>query len=52
MNFLHYKVATGAGDVIQAVLTGNAAYVRVMDDLNFQNYRSDRPYQYYGGFFT
>jgi hypothetical protein len=52
MNFLHYKVATGPGDVIQAILTGNAAWVRVMDDLNFQRYQSGNQYHYYGGHFT
>jgi len=52
MTFLHYKVATGPGDQIQAVLAGNAAWVRVMDDLNFQNYRSGSLYHYYGGHFT
>jgi hypothetical protein len=52
MTFLHYKVATGTGDVIQAILSGNAAYVRVMDDLNFQSYQAGRAYRYYGGYFT
>jgi len=52
MNFLHYKVATWPGDVIQAILTGNAAWVRVMDDLNFQSYQSGGLYHYHGGHFT
>ena len=52
MNFLHYMVSTQAGDLIQAFLTGNAAWVRVMDDLNFQCYRSGLQYQYYGGHYT
>jgi len=51
MTFLHYKVTTGPGDVIQAILTGNAAWVRVMDDINFQNYQSGRPYRFYGRHF-
>lgn len=38
--------------MIQAILTGNAAWVRVMDDLNFQNYQSGQLYHYYGGHFT
>jgi len=52
VRFLHYRFATGAGDVIETVLTGNAANVRVMDDVNFQNYQEGRPYRFYGGHFT
>lgn len=52
MRFLHYRFATGATDVIETVLTGNAANVRVMDDLNFQNYQTGQPYRFYGGHFA
>jgi hypothetical protein len=52
MRFLHYRFATGSGDVIETVLTGNAANVRIMDDLNFQNYQTEKPYRFYGGHFT
>jgi hypothetical protein len=52
MNFLHYDVWTQPGDVIQVLLTGNAANVLLMDDRNYENYRSGRQFQYYGGYFT
>jgi hypothetical protein len=52
MRFLPYRFATGSGDVIETVLTGNAANVRIMDDLNFQNYQTGKPYRFYGGHFT
>ena len=52
MNFLNYEVLTEAGDIIQVFLTGNAANVLLLDESNFQNYRSRRQFQYYGGYFT
>jgi len=52
MNFLHYDVWTQSGDIIEVSLTGNAANVLLMDDSNFQNYRSGRQFQYHGGYFT
>jgi len=52
MNFLNYEVWTQAGDVIQVFLTGNAANVLVLDEMNFQNYRSGKSFRYAGGYFT
>jgi hypothetical protein len=52
MNFLHYDVWTQPGDIIQVSLTGNAANVLMMDQANFESYRSGRQFQYYGGYFT
>ncbi len=51
MNFLHYDVRTESGDAIEVTLTGNAANVLLMDEFNFQNYRSGRQYSYFGGYF-
>jgi|CZKE01.1.fsa_nt_gi hypothetical protein len=51
MNFLHYEVSAQSGDVIQVLLAGNAAYVRLMDDNNFHRYRSGQHFQFYGGYF-
>lgn len=52
MNFLHYTVTTGPGDVVQVYLTGNAANVLVMDDSNFQSFKSGQAYRYYGGYYA
>ena len=52
MNFLHYDIWAQAGDVVQVFLSGNAANVLIVDDSNFQNYRSGRQFQYYGGYFN
>jgi uncharacterized protein DUF1883 len=52
VNFLNYEISTQAGDLIQVFLTGNAAWVRVLDEANFQRYRSGVQYQYYGGHYT
>ena len=52
MNFLHYEVTTGPTDSIRVSLTGNAANVLVMDDVNFQSYRSGSQHHYYGGYYT
>ncbi|HXS95955.1 MAG TPA: DUF1883 domain-containing protein [Candidatus Limnocylindrales bacterium] len=49
MQFLDYEVNTRPGDLIHVALRGNEANVRVMDDLNFMNYRSGRQFQYFGG---
>ena len=51
MNFLHYELWTQAGGHIQVFLSGNAANMLVLDDSNFQNYRSGRQFKYYGGYF-
>ena len=49
MNSMDYEVSTQAQDVIRVSLSGNAANVRVMDNSNFQSYRSGRQHRYYGG---
>lgn len=52
MNFLHYQVVTQPGDAIRVTLTGNAANVLVLDDINFGNFKTGRQYTYYGGYYT
>ena len=39
------------GDFIKIILSGNAANVLLLDSLNFNNYRSGRRCQYYGGYY-
>lgn len=48
MNFLHYEVNAGPNDVIQVVLD-KQANVRLLDNLNFQKYRSGSRHEYRGG---
>ncbi len=52
MNFLHYRVITRPGASIRVHLAGNAANVRVMDDINFQKYQQGLQHTYYGGYYT
>jgi hypothetical protein len=52
MNFLHYTVTIGARDAIRVFLTGSAANVLVMDDTNFQRFKTGQQHQYYGGYYT
>ena len=40
MKFLDYQVQTEDGDAIRVDLSGSEANVRVMDEGNFQSYRS------------
>lgn len=50
-NFLNYEVWTNVGDIIQVILTGSAANVLLLDDVNFDSYRRRQPFQYYGGYY-
>jgi hypothetical protein len=52
MNFLDYEVSTGPNSVIEVGLSGNAANVLVMDEGNFQSFRSGRADRYYGGYYN
>lgn len=38
-----------AGEIVEVILKGNAANVRLMDSSNFQSYRSGRRHRYIGG---
>jgi len=52
MKFLNYEIWTQPGDVVEVSLSGSAANVLLMDDINFQSYRSGRQFTYHGGYFT
>jgi hypothetical protein len=50
MDFLHYDLnQLGGGDVIEVTLD-TAANVRLLDDLNFNGYRSGQQYTFFGGY--
>ena len=51
MNFLHYDFDAGPNDTIEVVLD-RQANVRLLDEQNFQAYRSGRPHRYHGGLAT
>lgn len=40
------------GEIVQVVLKGNSANVRLMNPSNFQNYKNGRKHSYYGGLAT
>lgn len=53
MQFQHYNLGyKDDGTVIEVSLSGNAANVRLMDTINFQNYRNGRRHSFYGGHYT
>lgn len=50
MKYQHYDLGyCQGGQVVEVTLRGNAANVRLLDDSNFQSYRSGRRHTYYGG---
>ncbi len=50
MQFIKHDLGqrTG-GEIVEVILKGNAANVRLMDSSNFQSYRSGRRHRYFGG---
>lgn len=53
MRFAHHDMGhLKGGTVLEVTLRGNAANVRVMDSVNFSNYRNCRRHRYYGGLMT
>jgi hypothetical protein len=53
MNFLMYDLGSRSrGASVRVTLSGNAANVMLLDDLSLSNYRSGRPFQYFGGHAT
>jgi len=50
--FLHYEIRAGKGDAIEVVLHGNAANVLLLDDPNYDSYRSGQRFRYHGGYFN
>lgn len=51
MEFLHWSVNAGPDNLIQIELD-RQANVLLMDDANFNSYRSGRSYRYFGGLAT
>lgn len=50
MKFIHSDLGyQEKGAVVEVTLSGSAANVRLLDSSNFQNYRSGRRHNYYGG---
>ena len=50
MQFTHYPLEhQERGTVVEITLSGSAANVRLLDNSNFQNYKSGRKHTYYGG---
>jgi hypothetical protein len=53
MQFAHYDLGTlDGGRVVEVVLSGSAANVRLMDTSNFHNFRAGRRHRYSGGHAT
>lgn len=52
MDFVHYDLGhRSAGDIVEVTL-GTAANVRLLDSLNFNDYRQGGQYSFYGGYVT
>jgi len=50
MNFVHHDLGyRNGGEVVEIILSGSAANVRLMDSSNFSNYRSGHQHRYQGG---
>src|SRR6267378_3226986 len=53
MNFQSYDLGRlNGGEIVEVTLSGNAANVRLMDNSNFQSFRSGRAHRYFGGHAT
>ena len=53
MKFTHYNLGhVDSGSVIEIILRGGAANVRLMNSSDFNNYRAGRRYRYHGGLAT
>lgn len=50
MNFVHHDLGQRrTGEIVEIILSGNAANVRLMDSSNFQSYRNNKQHRYIGG---
>lgn len=50
MQFVQHDLGyRNRGEIVEIILSGNAANVRLMDSSNFQNYKNGRRHQYIGG---
>ncbi len=48
MRYIHFPLDLGAHDVLQVELETDA-YLRLVDDDNYEAYRQGKNYRYYGG---
>lgn len=51
MRFIHYEFNLSSGDAVEVRLD-KQANVRLLDEPNFQRYRSGQPYTFYGSLAT
>jgi len=50
MKFQYYDLKhLDGGEIVEVILSGNAANVRLMDSSNYSNFKNGRRYTYYGG---
>ncbi|GAB2590568.1 DUF1883 domain-containing protein [Spirosoma areae] len=53
MKFTHHDLGNvSQGQTVVVTLSGNAANVQLLDDLNFRHYRAGQRYSYRGGHVT
>lgn len=53
MEFTHYNLGQRrGGEVVEVVLSGAEANVKLMDDMNFRAYRAGEAHRYFGGHAT
>ncbi|MCS3870105.1 hypothetical protein J3D55_003021 [Chryseobacterium ginsenosidimutans] len=53
MNYQSYNLGNlEGGEIVEVILRGNSANVKLLDNANFGNYKSGRKYNYYGGHVT
>ncbi len=50
MEYLHREFDLAQDDVVEILLSGNAANVLLLDGDNFENYRQGKPYKCFGGY--
>jgi len=48
MNYLHYELELTPGDVVEVTLD-KQANVRLLDEMNFSNYKRGERHTYFGG---
>lgn len=50
MQFIQHDLGyRKTGEIVEVILSGNSANVRLMDSSNFQSYKSGRQHRFYGG---
>jgi Domain of unknown function (DUF1883) len=52
MDFVHYDLNYLQGEEVVEVTLDSAANVRLLDEPNFNGYRTGRQYNFYGGYVT